>query len=151
MDLDTAVHRLFAPAARPGRVGAEVELIPVTDAARPRPVDPAALAAGFDPAFTAAAVPTFEPGGQLELSPPPRPTVRALIRELDRLLRRATAIAADRGVRLEAVGTNPYHSCVDVPLRTPTPRYLAMQRAFDEIGTNGRRMMRSTASLQVTV
>ena len=55
MDLNKAVERLFTPAPQPGRVGAEVELIPVTDAARPRSVDPALLAAGFDAGFARAA------------------------------------------------------------------------------------------------
>jgi glutamate--cysteine ligase len=151
MDLNMAVQRLFAPARHPGRVGAEVELIPVTESARPGPVDPAVLESAFDAGFVRAAVPSFEPGGQLELSPAPRPTVAALVRDLDRMLRRAAAIAAAREVRLEAVGLNPYHSCADVPLRLATPRYLAMQRTFDEVGPDGRRMMRLTASLQVTV
>jgi glutamate--cysteine ligase len=151
MDLDTAVRQLFAPARRPGRIGVEVELIPVTDTARPRPVDPVHLASGFDSAFVRAAVPTFEPGGQLELSPPPRAGVAAAVDGLVELIGRAGAIAAARGVRLEAVGTNPYHSCAQVPLRTPTPRYRAMQRMFDRAGPDGRRMMRLTASLQISV
>ena len=50
-----------------------------------------------------------------------------------------------------SVGTNPYHSCSEVPLRTPTPRYLAMQRIFDQVSSDGRRMMRLTASLQITI
>jgi glutamate--cysteine ligase len=151
MDMDTAVHRLFTPARRPGRIGVEIELIPVTATARPRPVDPAVLAAGFDAEFVRAAVPTFEPGGQLELSPPPRASVAALVRDLVQLIDRAEAIAAARKVRFEAVGTNPYHSCAQVPLRTPTPRYRAMQRVFDAAGPDGRRMMRLTASLQICV
>jgi glutamate--cysteine ligase len=151
MDLQHAVDALFTPARHPGRVGAEVELIPVTGTAHPQPVDPAVLAREFDASFVRDAVPSFEPGGQLELSPPPRDTVSELVRDLERFIGRATAIAARRGIRLEAVGTNPYHSCAQVPLRTPTPRYLAMQRAFDETGPDGRRMMRLTASLQVTV
>jgi len=151
MDVNMAVQWLFAPAQRPGRVGAEVELIPVTDAARPRPVDPALLAPGFDAGFVRAAAPSFEPGGQLELSPACRPTVGALVRDLGWMLRCAAAIASAVGVRLEAVGLNPYHSCADVPLRLRTPRYLAMQRMFDEAGPDGRRMMRLTASLQITV
>ena len=151
MDLNTAVQRMFAPAQRPGRLGAEVELIPVTDTARPRPADPTLLAAGFDAGFVTAAAPTFEPGGQLELSPAPRPTATALVRDLDMLLQRAAAIAAACGVRLEAVGLNPYHCCADVPLRLPTARYLAMQKMFDETGPDGRQMMRLTASLQITV
>jgi glutamate--cysteine ligase len=151
MDVNEAVRRLFAPARLPGRVGAEVELIPVTETARPRPVDPALLAAGFDTGFVRAAAPSFEPGGQLELSPGPRPSVGALVRDLNWMVRRATAIAATCGVRLEAAGLNPYHSCEDVPLWLRTPRYLAMQKAFDEIGPDGRRMMRLTASLQITI
>ena len=151
MDIADAVERLFAPARRPGGVGVEVELIPVTDTAEPRPVDPAVLIAGFDAAFVEAAVPTFEPGGQLELSPPPRHSRARLIHDVHTLLVRATAIAAARGVRLEAYGVNPHHTCADVPLRTPSPRYLAMQDAFDEVGTDGRRMMRLTASLQISV
>jgi glutamate--cysteine ligase len=151
MDLRATVERMFAPACHPGLVGVELELIPVTDTPQPRPVDPAWLVAGFDAGFVRAAAPTFEPGGQLELSPPPRPTVADLAADVEALTRRATAIAAARGVRLEAVGLNPYHSCADVPLRLPTPRYLAMQRAFDEIGPDGRRMMRLTASLQIAV
>jgi hypothetical protein len=97
MNLNTAVAQMFAPARGPGRVGAEVELITVTGATRPRPADPAVLAAGFDPGFVSAASPTFEPGGQLELSPPPRPSAVALVRDLGQLLRRAVTIAAARG------------------------------------------------------
>lgn len=151
MDLNTAVQGLFAPARRPGRIGVEVELIPVTDTARPRPVDPADLAGAFDAGFVREAVPTFEPGGQLELSPAPRAGVAALVGDVLRLIDRAGRIAATRGVRLETAGTNPYHSCAQVPLRTPTPRYRAMQEAFDRVGPDGRRMMRLTASLQVCV
>jgi glutamate--cysteine ligase len=151
MNLNDTVRRMFTPCRQPGRVGAEVELIPITGTVHPRPVAPDVLAAGFDPDFVRAAVPSFEPGGQLELSPAPRPTAEALIRDLSRLVDRAHAIAADRGVRLAAVGVNPYHTCADVPLHTPSPRYLAMQRAFDEVGPDGRRMMRLTASLQISV
>jgi len=151
MNIENAVQRLFAPARRPGLVGAEVELIPVTDTARPRPVDPGVLTGGFDSSFVEAAVPSFEPGGQLELSPRPRATIAALADDLAHLVQRAQTIAAARGIRLEATGINPHHTCAEVPLRTPTPRYLAMQRAFDEVGPQGRRMMRLTASLQVAV
>jgi glutamate--cysteine ligase len=151
MNLKRAVEQLFRPAARPGRIGAEVELIPVTDADEPAPVDPRSLAEGFDAAFIRAAVPSFEPGGQLELSPAPVPTAAALTLELHRLIARAERIAAEREVRLLSVGVNPYHSCAEVPLRTPKPRYLAMQRMFDQVGPDGRRMMRLTASLQISV
>ncbi len=149
--LAAAVRRLFAPASVPGRVGCEIELIAVTDEPVPRPADTAALVADLDPAFRADARPTLEPGGQLELSPAPRRSVPALVTDVQGMLDRTYAVAADRGVRLEAVGTSPYHSCAQVPLRLPTARYLAMQRLFDDVGPDGRRMMRLTASLQVAV
>lgn len=150
-DLATAVRRLFTPAADQGRVGSEIELIAVTDEPVPRPADTAALVADLDPAFRADARPSIEPGGQLELSPGPRPGVAALLADVHGMLHRAFSIAAARGVRLEAVGTSPYHSSAQVPLRLQTPRYLAMQRLFDDVGPDGRRMMRLTASLQVAV
>ena len=151
MNLKPAVEQLFRPATRPGRIGAEVELIPVTEGDEPAPVDPAVLTNGFDASFVRDAVPSFEPGGQLELSPAPRPTAAALTLELRRLIAQAERICTERGVRLLSVGTNPYHTCAEVPLRTPAPRYLAMQRLFDRVGPDGRRMMRLTASLQVSV
>jgi glutamate--cysteine ligase len=151
MELKPAVEQLFRPAVRPGRVGAEVELIAVTDDEHPHPVHPEVLRAGFDGHFVRTARPTFEPGGQIELSPPPRPCAEALVRDLRGLIARARGIARDRGARLLSVGTNPYHSCQEVALRTPTPRYRAMQGMFDEVGPDGRRMMRLTASLQITV
>jgi glutamate--cysteine ligase len=150
-DLRATVEAMFAPARHPGLIGVELELIPVTDTPLPRPVAPARLAAGFEEDFIRAAVPSFEPGGQLELSPPPRSTVKDLVADIEQLWQRAAVIAAARGIRLEPVGLNPYHSCADVPLRLPTPRYLAMQQAFDEVGPAGRRMMRLTASLQIAV
>src|SRR5262249_46794967 len=110
MDLNNAVQRLFTPARHPGRIRGEGQLLPVTHTAHPQPVDPASLAVGLDAGFMRAAVPTFEPGGQLELSPPPRASVAALVRDVAGLIGRAGAIAAARGVRLEALGTNPYHS-----------------------------------------
>src|SRR5215469_10322811 len=96
VDLYPTVKAMFAPARHPGLVGVELELIPVTDAALPRPVDPVWLAAGFDAEFVRAAAPTFEPGGQLELSPPPRPTVEDLLADVAVLSRRAAVIAAAR-------------------------------------------------------
>lgn len=150
MDVTTVVRRSFAPARRPGRIGVEVELIPVTDDARPAPVDPRVLAGMLDDPLVRDARLSLEPGGQLELSPAPD-RIEPLLATLAGLLRRVRELAADRGVRLLAIGTNPYHSCAQVPLRLPTPRYLAMQRAFDRIGLDGRRMMRLTASLQIAV
>ena len=94
MDIATVVEKQFRPAPQAARkVGVEVELIAVTDTLWPQAVDPATLAAGFDASFVRAARPSFEPGGQLELSPPPRRSAGRLIADLDRLIRHAVAIA----------------------------------------------------------
>ncbi|WP_033293961.1 glutamate-cysteine ligase family protein [Amycolatopsis jejuensis] len=142
------VQQMFRPGPGLG-VGVEVEMIP--SFADGSPVPPAVLDAVFDLPFRTAARPSFEPGGQLELSPPPQESVTKLLAELDRILARARELAASAGVGLAACGTDPGRSCADVPLRLCTDRYLAMQHDFDRSGADGRRMMRLTASLQVAV
>ncbi|GHG03123.1 hypothetical protein GCM10017567_18250 [Amycolatopsis bullii] len=146
--LDDVVRRMFRP-GRGWRVGAEAELIPAFPDGSAVP--PRVLAALFDRRFTEAARPSFEPGGQLELSPPPRASVADLVGALRELLAHAAALAASAGVTLTASGTDPDRCCAQVPLRLTTARYLAMQRQFDRAGPDGRRMMRLTASLQVAV
>ncbi|WP_141277630.1 glutamate-cysteine ligase family protein [Pseudonocardia hydrocarbonoxydans] len=131
----------------PDRVGVEIELVPLADGGRPAP---ARLAPVLDARFAAVARPTFEPGGQLELSPAPQP-LPAVIDTVLGLLRRVRERAARVGVELIAAGTDPHHDCTQVPLHRPTARYLALQRALDGHGPDGRRMMRLTASLQVCV
>ncbi len=150
MEMTRAVEQLFAPARRPGRIGAEVELIPVTDDPDHRPVPPSHLMSVLGGDFRRAARVSVEPGGQLELSPAPA-VPEIFVPRLLSLIDRASALAAKAGLRLESWGTNPYHDCQQVPLRTPTARYLAMQDMFDQTGPGGRRMMRLTASLQVAV
>ena len=144
----STIEQLFRPGTY-GRIGVEVELIP--SFADGSAVVPQVLTAAFDASFRDAARPSFEPGGQLELSPGPRPSVAALMDDLNPLLARADSVAQALGVTLSSVGTDPWRSCRDVPLRLRTPRYLAMQRRFDRFGRDGRRMMRLTASLQVAV
>jgi len=140
--LAAAVHRLFAPADSParqrrGRIGAELEMFVSR---------PLALA---DPAFRDLARPTLEPGGQLELSPGPQASMGALVEVVERCLARVHDEADGAGASIDLCGTRPTR--VRVPLRLRTPRYLAMQDLFDRVGPDGRRMMRSTDSLQVCV
>jgi len=147
VSLRRSVDALFAPARHPGRVGAEIELIAVTDEPRPRPVHPATLASLFEPGLPVC----FEPGGQLELSLPPEPGPSALVASAQRTIGRVSEIATAQGIRLESTGTNAYHSCRDVPLFIETARYQHMQRILDRNGLDGRRMMRLTASLQISI
>ncbi len=147
MRLEAAVRDLFRPARDQAgrRVGLEIELIPHAGG---RAVAPGELVRCFDPGFVAAAQPSFEPGGQLELSLPPSPTANQAVHRAVKLIDHAASITARRGIALELLGVDPRHDWWEVPLRTPRPRYLAMQQL---LGPDGRRMMRLTASLQICV
>jgi glutamate--cysteine ligase len=142
MGLSEAVAHAFAPTCTADRrIGAELELHLV---GRDSPVPVDAVSALLPDELVRRGRPTFEPGGQLELSPPPQPSVAALVNELDWCVR-AVPVAA------VLTGVNPRFGLDEVPLARPTPRYLAMQSLFDRAGTAGRQMMRLTASLQVCV
>ncbi len=128
-----AVSRAFSPSAGPRRIGVELEMhVHGTPHLAGELID--------------RGHPTYEPGGQLELSLPPQTSVSALLREVDWCL---GTVAESAEVAL--TGVDPWRSLAQVPLTLPTPRYLAMQELFDRNGDSGRRMMRLTASLQVCV
>jgi len=89
---------------------------------------------------------TVEPGGQVEISPPPFASAAALISV-------AAADAATLAGLLDTCGLVLGHNAID-PHRSPAmllqvPRYDAMRAAFDLIGPEGSQMMCSTASVQV--
>ncbi|MFI7250743.1 ergothioneine biosynthesis glutamate--cysteine ligase EgtA [Micromonospora chalcea] len=143
----------------PTLVGVELEWT-VHDAADPaRPVDRERLRRALgrhspvtlDPTSPAdelrrASAVTVEPGGQVEISAAPRPSVAALVLATE-------ADVAELRARLDAAGLVLGRSGID-PWRLPrpvveTPRYRAMRCAFDRRGPAGRAMMYSTAGLQV--
>jgi glutamate--cysteine ligase len=127
------VTQAFTPAAGPRRIGVELEMH-----VRGTPHLADELAERGHP--------SYEPGGQLELSLPPQASIPALLREVDWCL---GTIAETAEIAL--TGVDPWRSLEDVPLTLQTPRYLSMQQLFDRHGDSGRRMMRLTASLQVCV
>jgi glutamate--cysteine ligase len=144
-------RQLFSPAlGERALIGVEIELHPVTAESDPQPVEPAALrsALATDRRFVEHARVTFEPGGQLEMSPGPCASVAQVVADAEAIVARAKELAAAVGVELVAAGTNPWHSCDDIPLRDTSPRYLVMA---DILGPAGPRMMRLTASLQICV
>ncbi|MEV4388851.1 ergothioneine biosynthesis glutamate--cysteine ligase EgtA [Micromonospora sp. NPDC049580] len=143
----------------PTYTGVELEWT-VHDAADPaRPVDPVRLRAALgrhspvtlDP--TSPAEPlrhggtvTLEPGGQLEISTPPRSSTGALIQATEADIAQVTGLLAAAGLTLGRSGIDPHRRPRPV---VDTPRYRAMRRAFDRRGPAGRTMMYSTAGLQV--
>lgn len=131
-----------------GRVGLEVEWIVVDGTDPRRPVPAAEVEAAVAGALPAGGRVSFEPGGQLELSTPPRPGPAAACDAADEDEAELRRRAAGAGLRLVAVGVDPLR----LPRRSvDTPRYRALEAAFDRDGPAGRAMMASTASLQVDV
>lgn len=89
---------------------------------------------------------TVEPGGQVEISTPPRDSLAELVATADRDRAALTALLESAGLCLASVA-------IDSP-RPPrrllrTPRYEAQHAAYQREGPSGYRMMCSTAATQV--
>jgi glutamate--cysteine ligase len=142
----------------PSRVGAELEWILHHDGDPTRPIDPATLIAALgdhapptlrpdSPHLPLAhgGIVTVEPGGQVEISTPPRESLADLLSATAADARRLDVLLGAAGLRLggEACDHRPVRRILD------TPRYAAMEHAFDRLGRHGRVMMCATASVQV--
>src|SRR5436305_44932 len=96
----------------------------------------------------AESVVTYEPGGQLELSGLPVATVGAASEAMHADMVAVEDVLRAEGLTLVGEGIDPGrapHRVVD------TPRYAAMEAYCDADGPDGKRMMSSTAGLQVNV
>jgi glutamate--cysteine ligase len=174
--LDDLRTHAFALERAPGppRIGAEVELIPVsihTGAQVPIVAleGPSTLPLlrrfGARHGWTEQASPygvpqfavpdggiiSYEPGGQIELSAAAFPSASALVRSLRATVLPLTDAARDEGIELLSVGVEPRNGIEDVGLQLPGKRYVRLTRFLESIGTGGTRMMRQTASMQVSV
>jgi glutamate--cysteine ligase len=176
-DLERDVRtRLFAGSRGSAwRVGAELELIPLrADDGQPVPVEgsdgtPATLPwlrrlarehgwregrSGYGiPTFTLRGVGVlfFEPGGQLELSTIPFRSPSELLATGTRIIEILTSSANDLGIDLLEIGLDPVNQVSSVPMRFDARRYSRMAAHFERLSTAGARMMRQTASCQVSV
>jgi glutamate--cysteine ligase len=143
----------------PALVGAELEWT-VHDVDDPRaPLDPALLCRALGPhapptlapdgphqVLPGGGVVTLEPGGQVEISSAPATSLTVLHSSITRDLAYVVDQLGAAGLRLGDSGIDPHRP----PRRLlDTPRYTAMQRAFDAHSRHGRTMMCSTAGLQV--
>jgi glutamate--cysteine ligase len=89
---------------------------------------------------------TAEPGGQLELSSLPADSLAECVAATSGDLAALRAAGARAGLELAGYGIDP----IRPPRRLlDQPRYRAMEAFFDRAGPWGRRMMCSTASVQV--
>ncbi|WP_433528728.1 ergothioneine biosynthesis glutamate--cysteine ligase EgtA [Micromonospora sp. CA-263727] len=143
----------------PMYTGVELEWT-VHDAVDPaRPVDAAQLRAALGPYSPTTLDPTspalrllqggtvtVEPGGQLEISTPPRASVAALVEATQSDITQVTRLLEAAGLTLGRAGLDPYRR--PRPM-IDTPRYRAMRQVFDRQGPAGQTMMYSSAGLQV--
>lgn len=89
---------------------------------------------------------TVEPGGQVEISSLPFESVPELLAAVTSDAAELGGLLGVQGLSRGPVGMDPHRA----PRRIlDVPRYAAMQTMFDRIGPEGRRMMCSTASVQV--
>jgi glutamate--cysteine ligase len=145
----------------PALVGAELEWT-VHDMDDPgAPLDPALLRRTLGPhapptltpdgphqSLPCGSVVTLEPGGQVEISSAPASSLTLLRHAVDRDRAHLADLLAAAGLRLGDSGIDPHRR----PRRLlDTPRYAAMQHAFDAHSRHGRTMMCSTAGLQICV
>jgi glutamate--cysteine ligase len=124
-------------------------------------LEPIAKASRWSMARTAKGVPryelpgggsiAFEPGGQVEYASPPARSPAELLGEVRRVQPALCSALAQNGIRLVGAGIDPFNAVEDVPLQIQADRYRLMQDYFGSIGPAGVRMMRQTASIQISV
>jgi glutamate--cysteine ligase len=160
---------LFAPhAPREGRVGLELELLPVKPDGH---LVPYAGAGGVEEALARLSPPHeaveeashitalkprgggmvgLEPGAQVEIASPPVDSLAELEAFLHREARGLEASAAASGFRLAPWGVAPMDGEEDLP-DVPKARYGILREHLLGAGSMGRRMMKLTASTQVSL
>jgi glutamate--cysteine ligase len=147
-EAQTLVHGICFKTGPPRRTGVEVEWL-VHELSDPRlPVAPARLAAAYRAlrGLPLRSLLTVEPGGQLELSSRPAPSLTECVSTVSADLRAVRALLRDRGLVLVGAGHEPWR----LPHRfLREARYDAMERCLDRNGPAGRHMMRASASVQV--
>jgi glutamate--cysteine ligase len=146
------VHGICLKNGPPSQVGVELEWL-THDARDPSLPVPADLISALIPAAATAVAEaggqsalTAEPGGQLELSSAPAPSLADCVAATAADLAATREAAAAYGLTLTGYGLDP----IRPPRRVlDLPRYAAMEAFFDHGGPWGRRMMGSSASIQV--
>lgn len=147
-EVEALVRGICFKTGPPRNVGVEVEWL-VHELRTPQlPVTPERLEAAYAALGT---VPlrsalTIEPGGQLELSSSPATSLMECIGTVSADLDAVRATLREHGLGLVGIGHDPWHP----PRRfLHEPRYDALEACLDRSGPSGRRMMCTSASVQV--
>lgn len=94
---------------------------------------------------------SLEPGGQLEFSSAPRPSVDEALEQARRGVEALRALTRGRGIGLVTRGIDPVTPPEGARLALPTERYRRLARHLDRRGPAGRRMMLQTAAIHVNL
>jgi glutamate--cysteine ligase len=137
-------ERVFTP-RWDAKVGIELEWVTRANGTTPTPE---AMRTLLPSALPGGSVVTFEPGGQLELSGPPRTGIAGACHDMAADLAAVRAALAPAGIELVATGLDPHGPR---PRLVDAPRYRAMECYFDAQWPEGRTMMCNTASIQVNL
>ncbi len=167
-ELHDTIAQAFGVGAPPGRpqLGLEVEAIPFErdtgrQACIPRTLEalqtlgwapPPCVKSGMTELHRLdGARVTFEPGGQIEYSTMPHDDAGTLLADVDDAFACIGRALDAAGLGMRRVGLDPQTPIGDVPLQLDAPRYRRMDAHFASIGPSGRRMMRQTAAVQVSL
>lgn len=93
---------------------------------------------------------TLEPAAQLEISIAPFENIREIVRVYKRFRSLVDPFLEQHQCKLITLGYHPTEKALDLPL-IPKQRYRFMNEYFRALGTHGERMMRASASTQVSV
>ncbi len=93
---------------------------------------------------------TLEPAAQLEISIAPYSSIAQILKAYQGFRSLVDPFLAKHGCKLFVAGYHPTAKALDLPL-IPKQRYRFMNEYFRIIGTHGERMMRASASTQVSV
>lgn len=93
---------------------------------------------------------SLEPAAQLEISIAPFSSIAAIVEVYERFRSRVDPLLAQHGCMLVCQGYHPTARALDLPL-IPKQRYRYMNDYFHVLGTRAERMMRASASTQVSV
>lgn len=94
---------------------------------------------------------TFEPGGQLEYSGPPKNSLDEAIQDITGVIESLRCALKSHRIWFFHSGLNPWHSVDEVGLLLQKPRYQNMNNFFKAVGPYGQKMMRLSTSLQVNL
>jgi glutamate--cysteine ligase len=123
-------------------IGALLERIAALDGWTPVSEDGALIAL-----VKGAASITLEPGGQLELSGAPLPTIHDTCAEFSAHLDLVRRVSEPLGIVWLSLGSDPVHGLADVP-RMPKARYAIMRDYLPRRGELALHMMHLTATVQ---